>query len=140
MIAVGEDQTLATCVQLMVDHNISGMPVLNDQGLLVGIITEADILRHGKRVFADDEDNLLEILLYRQKPQHYDTEMKAALRMAVKAVMTEVVITVSPGSPVGEIAMLMIEHRINRIPVVEHRKPVGIISRHDIIRALAKSS
>jgi CBS domain-containing protein len=95
--------------QLLSRKNISGVPVIDKDGKMIGIVTEADII--GK----------------------VDRE---GLRAA--DIMSPEIIAVDEETRVGEIAMLLTEHRIKRVPVVQHGKLVGIVCRADIVHAVAQ--
>ena len=95
--------------QLLSRKNISGVPVIDKDGKMIGIVTEADII--GK----------------------VDRE---GLRAA--DIMSPEIIAVDEETRVGEIAMLLTEHRIKRVPVVRNGKPVGIVCRADIVHAVAQ--
>jgi CBS domain-containing protein len=95
--------------QLLSRKNISGVPVIDKDGKMIGIVTEADII--GK----------------------VDRE---GLRAA--DIMSPEIIAVDEETRVGEIAMLLTEHRIKRVPIVQHGKLVGIVCRADIVHAVAQ--
>ena len=95
--------------QLLSRKRISGVPVINTEGKIVGIVTEADII--GK---VDREG------------------------LCVADIMSPEIIAVDEETRVGEIAMLLTEHRIKRVPVVQHGKLVGIVCRADIVHAVAQ--
>jgi CBS domain-containing protein len=95
--------------QLLYRERISGVPVIDNQSnQLVGMVTEADVIRH------IDRDDL-----------------------RVSEVMTCQLVTVKEDTPVSEIAALLTERRIKRVPVVQGGQVVGIISRADIVQAVA---
>jgi predicted transcriptional regulator len=95
--------------QLLSRKNISGVPVLDKDGKMIGIVTEADII--GK---VDREG------------------------LCAADIMSPEIIAVDEETRVGEIAMLLTEHRIKRVPVVQHGKLVGIVCRADIVHAVAQ--
>lgn len=102
--------------------NIAGMPVVV-KGRLEGIITRTDIIDYltmGLEVTEIDKEELL---------SKYNTP--------VEAIMKRDVITVLPGTPIEEAAKVMVEHNINMLPVVQEGKLIGILTRGDIIKALA---
>lgn len=95
--------------QLLYRERISGVPVIDDQSnQLVGMVTEADVIRHIER---DD--------------------------LRVSEIMTCQLVTVEEDTPVSEIAALLTERRIKRVPVVQGGRMVGIVSRADIVQAVA---
>ncbi|MCT4563724.1 MAG: CBS domain-containing protein [Maledivibacter sp.] len=138
VVSIKPNDTLRDAVILMVKHSISGLPVIDEDKNIVGIISQSDVLRHGKRPFILETVDLLEILLYEQSPENYEKELKIALDLKIKDVMTKGIITVLESTPAGKIAHLMISNKINRVPVIRDGKLVGIIGREDIIKAIAK--
>jgi CBS domain-containing protein len=138
VVSIKPNDTLRDAVILMVKHSISGLPVIDEDKNIVGIISQSDVLRHGKRPFILETVDLLEILLYEQSPENYEKELKIALDLKIKDVMTKDIITVLESTPAGKIAHLMISNKINRVPVIRDGKLVGIIGREDIIKAIAK--
>ncbi|QGU95575.1 CBS domain-containing protein [Clostridium bovifaecis] len=137
VVSIKEDETLKDVVEMMIKHDISGLPVVNNSGKIVGIISERDILRHGKKIFMTESINLLEIMLYEQRPESYEEELSEALKLPVKKIMVKSIITADENEPVGEIALIMMEEGVNRVPILRNGELVGIIGREDIIRTIA---
>lgn len=140
VVSIGGDDTLKEAVILMVKHRVSGLPVIDKNKNIIGIISQSDIIKHGKRPLILETVDLLEIFIYEQAPEEYEEELKKALTLKVKNVMTDNIITVSENTSVGRIAHLMIKNEINRLPVIKDGKLVGIIGREDIIKAIANMS
>jgi CBS domain-containing protein len=113
VVSLGPDATIEEAIRLLLKHNISGAPVLDDDGFLCGIITQFQ---------------LLEVL--------YDPDVKSA---KVGDHMTRNVFTIEEGSLLGMAANLLIVQRIHRIPVVRGRFVVGILSRGDLLRYFAET-
>lgn len=106
VISIGPDSSVYELAGLLSKHVISGVLVVNEQGELLGVATEADVLtRPGDRVCE---------------------------------VMTADVASVAENTPVEEIAGLFARHHIKRVPVLRGRKPVGVVSRADIVRAIGQ--
>jgi predicted transcriptional regulator len=103
------DASAQEAAQLLDEKRISGLPVVNANNQIIGIITEADII---SKV---DKAGLL-----------------------VADIMSHEIISVSEETPVGEIALLLTERKIKRVPVVQDDKLVGIVSRADIVHAVAQ--
>ncbi len=133
--------TVSDAVKLLKRNNISGMPVLQGEKL-VGVVSESDLL---KMLSAEDEGGLwlpspLEILevpirdLIRWERLAAGAEEVGQTR--VSEVMTKKVHTVSPEDEIEQAASIMVRHRINRLPVLEDDRLVGIVTRGDIIAGL----
>jgi CBS domain-containing protein len=105
VVTIGPATPTEELAQLLAFHNVSGMPVLDSDGALIGIVSEADVLgKWGK---------------------------------TVGEIMTPTVITVDQAAPIEQIAGLMAQKKIKRVPVVANGRLVGMVSRADIVRALA---
>lgn len=135
-VLVVEDEDLAQhAVEVMADNNISGLPVMNGAGELVGIVTERDLL-----LIDETEPPKIKTALYGLwiEPARMVEEDARRRGLRVADVMTKHVIAFGPDDKVAQIAHVMHTKDINRVPIVESGKLVGIISRADIIRALAE--
>ena len=127
------DAPLKEVAAELADRGISGMPVVDDDGGVVGVVSEADVL--GKMATApEDERGALERL--RRKSDAGDRELDAQL---VKDVMTSPAITIDEHWPVSEAADRMLAGKVNRLPVVRQGRLVGVVSRADLVRAFARS-
>jgi len=113
LITCRPSETLAVIVNKFELFNIAGMPVV-EKGKLVGVVCQSDILRRLKE------------------------EKEVLHELTVKDVMISDVITVSPAESVFHVSRIMVEKRINRIPIVENDVVVGIVTRGDIIKAIAE--
>ena len=133
IIYVHPEEKLKSAVKKMIKNDISGLPVVDKEMRLLGIITETDILNYGKLESTPDYLELLEIMLYRQTPDSYKEELLETLNETVENAMNKNVIVVNKDTPVGEIVMKMSEKDINRVMVVEGDIIQGVISRKDIL-------
>ncbi|ACK73283.1 CBS domain containing protein [Gloeothece citriformis PCC 7424] len=132
---------LQEAIKLMAEKHISGLPVVNDQGLLVGVISETDLMWQETGVETPPYIMILDSVIYLQNPARYDKEIHKALGQTVGEVMSDKPITVKPDQPLREAAQLMHDKKIRRLPVIESAqgKVIGIITSGDIIRAMASS-
>lgn len=106
VVTVSPSTTVKELTELLAAKKISGVPVVDEQKRVVGIVTEADVLAHpGAKT--------------------------------VEEIMTKKVISVTPDTPVEEIAKLLAKKKIKRVPVIDKGKLVGIVSRADIVKAFA---
>lgn len=144
VLTVTSDTTVKDAAALLAEKDISGVPVLEDHKL-VGIFSESDILHSIKTTKKDVHMVYPSISPFGIAFQE-DVSQREILeaygeagKMPVKTVMTKEVITVDPETPVNEAVVMMMDHRINRLPVLEKGVLVGIVTRGDIIKGLAKS-
>lgn len=126
---VTPDHSVRHAAAIMCDRNMSGLPVVDDQGRLVGILTEGDLLR---RAELGTEFYLLPDRDWQAARDHLK-----AHSWKVGDVMTTDVITIDPETPVGRIAALMAERGVKRLPVMRDGALVGIVSRADLLRAIS---
>ncbi len=138
LVTVTEKATLREVIKLMLEKSISGIPVINGNGQLKGIVSESDVIRLRRRIHMPDYMQLLETLLNNANPEDFDTDIKQALEMPVTGFMTKKVITATENTSLAEITRLMVELGINRIPVVRGNKLIGIVTRRDAIQAMSR--
>jgi CBS domain-containing protein len=128
--------TVSDIAQILYERQISALPVIDDDGRVVGIVTEGDLMRRP------------EIGTVRKQPGDLDSFAERTVRAAayIKAhgltaadVMTRHVVTVTKDTPLAVVAELMEKHRIKRVPVIDGGKLVGIVSRLDLVRAVTVS-
>jgi len=133
VITVRPDTPVATIAEVLLANRISAVPVVNDKDVLVGIVSEGDLIH---RVEAGTERHRswwLELLTGKEILAH---EFVMSYGRKAADVMTRPVISVQPDTPLGDIAALLEKHRIKRVPVASNGKIVGIVSRANLIQAL----
>jgi CBS domain-containing protein len=135
ILSVTPNASLLEAIRLMLDNHVSGLPVIDEAGQLVGILTEGDLLRRGETGTGRQRPRWLEILL---GPGRLASEYVRTHGRKVDDIMTREPVSVAPEAPLDEIVELMERHRIKRVPVIEGDKLVGIVSRADFLRALAR--
>jgi CBS domain-containing protein len=134
ILSVAPDSTIAEAVRTMLDNRISGLPVIDEAGRLVGILTEGDLLRRGETATERHRPRWLEILM---GPGRLAEEYVRTHSRRIAEVMTRDPVSVAPDTPLKEIVGLMERHRIKRVPVLDGDAPVGILSRADLLRGIA---
>lgn len=134
IISVLPSTTLADAVRLMIANRISGLPVLESDGHLVGMITEGDLLRRTELESEGKQPSWLKAFLV---PESVAADYVATHGRHVSEVMTSNPVSVTPLTDLAEVARMMLHKHIKRLPVLEAGRMVGIISRADVLRALA---
>lgn len=131
-IAVHPDSTLKETARIMVRHQVSGLPVVDHEGKLVGIVTEGDFLRQEANRDRPYRLSLLDALFGEGEPEPGGAE-------TVGEIMTDKVVTITPEASLSEAARVMAHRTVKRLPVVDHEgELVGIISRADVVNAFTK--
>lgn len=134
-ITVDASASIAEAARLMLDNHISGLPVVDANGALVGIVSEGDFLRRGELNTERKRSWLSDFLT---SAGTIADEYVRAHGRKVGEVMTSPVTTVSPRATLSDVVKLMERDDIKRLPVVENGKLVGIVARSDLLRALSQ--
>jgi CBS domain-containing protein len=134
VVSIGPDASILEAVRLMLQHKISGLPVIDASGNLQGVVTEGDFLHRAETGTAPKRPRWVEFLI---GPGKLATEYVHTSGRKVGEVMTPDVRTVTEDAPLETVVHLMERHRIKRLPVVRGDKVVGIVTRANLMRALA---
>jgi CBS domain-containing protein len=137
VITVREDTRLEEIAGILACRGISGVPVVDDEDRVIGIVSQTDLIDEHRR-----EVRIPRVALYGLFPLPDDLLVAAArggMTLPASALMSRQVITATENTTVHELADLMVTHKINRVPIVSGDRLVGIVCRADIVRALAWS-
>lgn len=133
---VGPDATVEEVAAILAEAGYTGLPVVDDDNRVIGIVTEADLLVRAKRLNLPRFFPFLGGVIFLENPRRFEEELRKATAVRVGEIMTTDVVTVTEDTPIQDVATLMVERRINRVPVVRDGRLVGLITRDDIIRAI----
>ena len=134
VLTVSPDQTIHDVAGKLLERAVSALPVVDEQGRLIGIISEGDLLRRVETGTDRKRSWWLDMMVSTEEKSRDFLKSHA---VHVRDVMTRKVITVGEETPAYEIAEILEENRIKRVPVVDGDRLVGIVSRADLIRGLA---
>ena len=134
VISVEPDASILHAVHLMLQNRISGLPVIDATGKLVGILSEGDLLRRQETGTQKQRARWVAFLM---SPGRLAEEYVHAAGRKVREIMTPDPRTIVEGTPVEDIVRLMERHRIKRLPVRRDDTVVGIVTRANLVRALA---
>ena len=139
-ITVKAETPLREAIKILAEKRISGLPVVDDAGHLIGIISETDLMWQQAGVTPPAYFVIFDSIIYLKNPVEYERELHKALGQTVGEVMNEKPVTISPDKPLREAAKIMRDRKIHRLPVLDDSEQiVGILSLSDIIRDMAKS-
>ncbi|MEW6170681.1 MAG: CBS domain-containing protein [Candidatus Omnitrophota bacterium] len=135
--SISGEISVKEAMDLLFKHKISGLPVLDKKGLLIGMFTEKDILKTVLPGYVEQVGKFI----YDEDPKIVKKKMQNLGKIKVKEIMRKDVITVSSDTALGEVARLMLTQKVRRVPVVDKdKKVIGIVAREDIVRAFAKNT
>ncbi len=134
VVTVSPSTSVRDIAGLMVEKHVSGLPVLNDNGTLVGMVSEGDLLR---RPEIGTQKHRRRWVSFFSGVDSQAREFTKSHALRAGDVMTKQVIHVSEETPLGDVVGLMEKHNIKRLPVLSDGKLMGIVSRADLLRALA---
>ncbi len=139
-VTVGPDDDVETVVHVLRENELPGVPVVNEGGRCVGIVTEADL------VIGDEQGDLhiphyIELfggVVFLEPLRRFEERLKKAVGSSVRDIMTADPITIDAGASVHEAGRIIVSRGHNRLPVVEHGRLVGVVTRVDVLEALTR--
>ena len=134
VVSIEPDASIWQAVRIMLQRHISGLPVIDQKGALVGIVTEGDFLRRAETGTQRRRPRWLEYLI---GPGRLADEYTRAHGRKVSEIMTADPLTITEDTPLDEIVRLMEKRQIKRLPVVRDQEVVGMVSRANLVHALA---
>lgn len=130
-ITINPEASVGTALEVMRTNGIRHLPVVDETDLLIGIVTDRD-LRHAALAPA------LEEFLPVRAQRHGRQIARAVENLRVRDIMTWAVVTTTPEAPMLYAALVMVESRVGSLPVVENGHLVGLLTEHDVLKALMR--
>jgi CBS domain-containing protein len=138
-IVVNPDTPLEEAIKILAERRISGLPVVDSAGKLVGILSEGDLMWRESGVTPPPYIMVLDSVIYLENPARYQRELHKALGQTVGEVMSDRPQSIKPEKSLQDAAKLMHDKGVHRLPVVDDTdKVTGVLTRGDVIRAMAK--
>ncbi|GFM35571.1 CBS domain-containing protein [Desulfovibrio psychrotolerans] len=138
VITVTPDTDIPTAARLMVDNKFNGLPVVDKNNTLVGIICQSDLISQQKKLNVPTLFTVLDGIIPTRSMFDLDSEVRKIAASKVSEAMTALPKTVRPSTPIDEIASLMVDSQFHTLPVVEDGKVVGVVGKEDILRTLIR--
>jgi CBS domain-containing protein len=136
VVTVRRDTSLKDVARLLIDNGMSGVPVVDPAGAVVGVISEGDFLVKEQGATEVRHRRLARLL--GESPTTIAQLEKVDARTAGEA-MTSPALTIAPTRSIRDAAAIMTSHQVNRLPVIDHGRLVGIVTRADLLRAFLRS-
>jgi CBS domain-containing protein len=137
VITVSPETTVQQLAQILATNGISGAPVVDKSGRLIGVVTESDLIDQNKKVHIPTVVSILDSFFFLENPEKMEQEMRKMAGATVADIYTTPAVTVSENTPIDEIATIMSEKNVHTLPVVEDGQLKGVIGKKDIIRTIA---
>ena len=137
VIVANKNDIIANVANLLIKEKIGGLPVVDEENKVVGIISETDIMKNESHVDSPRMLNFIQGIIFLDDMKKFEDEMRAIAAYKVEDLMSKDIITVNENDTFDYVANVMINKSINRVPVVDENNFLkGIICRYDIIKAM----
>ncbi len=137
VIVANKNDIIANVANLLINEKIGGLPVVDEENKVVGIISETDIMKKESHVDSPRMLNFIQGIIFLDDMKKFEDEMRAIAAYKVEDLMSKDIITVNENDTFDYVANVMINKSINRVPVVDENNFLkGIIFRYDIIKAM----
>ena len=134
VMTVKEETPLKELAEIFYENRINGVPVVDDEGLLIGIICESDLIRKDKKLHIPTVVALFDAVFYLESSKNIEKEIEEISATTVSDLFTREVVTVGEKTAIDEIATIMTQKKIYTIPVMDGERLVGIVGKGDVIR------
>ena len=137
VVTVNKNLTIKELSQLFIENRFNGIPVTDDNGNLIGIVTQGDLIEQNKNLHIPTVIALFDAVLFLESEKKFESDVKKLTGTTVEDIYHKDAISVGPNADINEITTLMAEKDIHTLPVLDGGKLVGIIGKRDVIRAMA---
>ena len=136
LITLAPEMDFASAAKVLLDNHINGAPVVDQEGQLVGILCQSDLVAQHKRLPVPTLITLLDSFVRLSSDKEIEKQARKIAAMTVGEAMTSKPVTVKPDTGIETIAGLMVDSNLHTLPVVEDGQLVGIIGKEDVLRTL----
>ncbi len=137
VITIQPNAPIRDLAKNFIEHNISGVPVVDENGRVLGIATESDLIFHSKRLKVPPFLTILDSFIFLDSPEKMERELRKIAAASVSDVYTSPPVTITPDTPLDEIASVMTEKQVHTLPVLDDTgMMIGIVGKKDIIRTI----
>lgn len=137
VVTVTKETTVLELAGLFANRHLSSLPVLDQNGELIGIVTETDLVEQDKNLHIPTVISIFDWVIYLESDKKFEKELKKMTGRVVGDIYSSELLTVLPDTSIADVADLLSSRKINALPVVEGKRLVGIVSRIDLIRSMA---
>jgi len=138
VVTIGPEASVRELSVLLGEKGVSGVPVVDGQGKVVGVVSEGDVILQDAELHFPHYVQFLDSVIFLESVQRFADRFRKAFGAKVSDIMSKEVKSIGPDAGVGEVATLMADENINRIPVIQDGRLKGIVTRADVVRALPR--
>lgn len=138
-VTISPETSVSDAVKILLDKHFNGLPVVNGQGELLGVLCQSDLVAQQKKLDTPSMFSILDGFIPIGLKQA-EKDLQKITALTAGEAMTASPVTVSPDAPLDELASLMVKAKYYSLPVVENGKVIGIIGKEDILRTIITGS
>jgi CBS-domain-containing membrane protein len=136
VITVRRETSVRDLALIFTERRISNVPVVDESGELIGIVSESDLVEQDKNLHIPTVVSIFDWVIYLESDKRFEKELQKMTAQTVGEIFSEEVVSVTPETAVSEIADVMSTKKVHAVPVVEGRRVVGVVSRIDLIKTM----
>ncbi len=138
VVTVPPELPVGRLAALLRDHKISGAPVVDAAGVLLGVVTESDLIDQAKKIHIPTAITILDSVIFLESAKGMEREIGKMAGVTVADICTKKPLTITEETPLDEIATIMAERHVHTLPVLRGAQLVGVVGKSDVIRTLAR--
>jgi CBS-domain-containing membrane protein len=136
VVTVTPETTIRELAEILSQRKINGVPVIDDEGTLIGVVCESDLVNQNRPLHIPTVFVILDSIIPLENPWRIHKEFKRITATTVGDIYSHPAVSVEPSTDLSEVARIMSEKKMYTIPVVDHGKLVGVLGKADVIRSL----
>jgi CBS domain-containing protein len=140
VVTVKPDTSIEDLASILVKHQISGVPVVDDAGKLYGIVTEHDLISRNKRLHIPTVISFLDAAIYLESSRKFEEDVRRLAATKVGDICTRKVVTITEDMTLVDIATVMDEKKVHLLPVMKIGAVAGVVGKRDLVRAVARQA
>lgn len=139
-LTLNPENDVATAAKLLLEKHLNGVPVVDKDGVLVGVICQSDLVAQQKSVSLPSLFTILDGFISFSSQDELEKEVNKIAATKVEHAMTPDPVTINPETDIEKIADLMVERKLYTLPVVENGRLVGVVGKEDVLKVLTQSN
>jgi len=140
VVTVKPDTSIEELSTLLVSNEISGAPVVDADGAIVGMVTENDLISRNKRLHIPTVVSFLDAVIYLESSKKFSDDVKRLTATKVGDICSKTVVTIAEDTTLTDIATIMSEKKVHLLPVVRSGKVIGIVGKRDVVKAVSQQA